>query len=147
MKKFVIAFGLVAAVAASAWALEDTKATREKEADRYLAVMTVKEMFADMAEQVSKNMPADKRQEFKDLFTKHIDVPAMEKAMKTALTKHFTADELKALADFYGSPVGKSAMKKMPKYMADLMPAITSEVMKAQAKASSEAQGKDKPAE
>ena len=147
MKKFIMAFAVVALVGVGAWAAEDNKADREKEADRYLAVMTVREMFADMAEQMGKNMPADKRQAFKDLFTKHIDVSAMEKAMKAALVKHFTAEELKALADFYSSPVGKSAMKKMPKYMADLMPTIQSEVMKAQAKASSESENQPKPVE
>jgi hypothetical protein len=147
MKKFLMAFAVVALVSAYAYAQEDSKADREKEADRYLAVMTVKEMFSDMAEQMSKGMPVDKRQAFKDLFTKHIDIPAMEKAMKTSLVKNFTVGELKALADFYSSPLGKSAMKKMPKYMADLMPTIQSEVMKAQAKASSEAQNEPKPGE
>ena len=43
--------------------------------------------------------------------------------------------ELKALADFYGSPVGKAAMKKQAAYMADAMPIIQMEVAKAQLKA------------
>ena len=68
-------------------------------------------------------------------------MPAVEKAMKKSLIKHFTADELKALADFYGSPVGKSAMKKFGAYMADVMPAIQTEMMKAQAKASPAPEG------
>jgi hypothetical protein len=38
------------------------------------------------------------------------------------------------LADFYGSPVGKSAMQKFGAYMADVMPAIQAEMLKAQAK-------------
>jgi hypothetical protein len=41
---------------------------------------------------------------------------------------------LKALADFYGSPVGKSAMQKFGAYMADIMPTMEAEIMKAQAK-------------
>ena len=56
---------------------------------------------------------------------------ALSKAMKDSLVKHFTAEELKALADFYGSPVGKSAMSKMGDYTADLMPVIQAQVMKA----------------
>jgi hypothetical protein len=51
--------------------------------------------------------------------------------MKDSMIKHFTANELKALADFYGSPVGKSAMLKFGAYMADAMPAIQAEVFKA----------------
>jgi len=58
--------------------------------------------------------------------------------MKESMVKNFTADELKALADFYGSPVGKSAMKKFGAYMADVMPSIQAEVEKAQAKANRE---------
>jgi hypothetical protein len=50
------------------------------------------------------------------------------------MVKHFSAEELKALADFYGSPVGKSAMSKFGAYMADVMPAIQAEMIKAQAK-------------
>jgi hypothetical protein len=38
------------------------------------------------------------------------------------------------LADFYGSPVGKSAMQKFGAYMADLMPVLQAEIIKAQAK-------------
>jgi hypothetical protein len=148
MKKFTMAFAAVVLVCASARALEDNKANREQEADRYLAVMPVREVVADMAEQMGKNLPVDKRQRFRGLFTKYVDVAAMEKVMKAALVKHLTADELKALADFYSTPVGKSAMKKMTgPYTADTLPTVRSEVMKAQAKAASEMENEPKPAE
>jgi hypothetical protein len=90
----------------------------------------------DMSKQMGKMMPESQRQKFQDTM-KHIDYAAIEKAMKEAMLKHFTADELKALADFYSSPVGKSAMKKMGVYMADVMPAIQRETMKAMTKARS----------
>jgi hypothetical protein len=38
------------------------------------------------------------------------------------------------LADFYGSPVGKSAMQKFGAYMADIMPVVQAEIMKAATK-------------
>jgi hypothetical protein len=63
-----------------------------------------------------------------------LDIAALTKAMMDAVVKNFTTDELKALADFYGSPVGKSAMQKFGTYMADIMPAIQAEIIKAQAK-------------
>ena len=53
---------------------------------------------------------------------------------KQIIVLGFTTDELKALADFYGSPVGKSAMQKFGAYMADVMPAMQAEMLKAQAK-------------
>jgi hypothetical protein len=71
------------------------------------------------------------------MMTKELDIVALTKAMTDAMVKHFTTDELKALADFYGSPVGKSAMQKFGAYMAEVMPAIQSEVLKAQSKAMS----------
>jgi hypothetical protein len=149
MKAFLMAFAVVVLVSASAWAVEDNKANREKEADRYLKVMTVKEMCADVAERFSKTVPEGEQEAFKERFLKHLDTAAIEKAMKAALVKHLTTEEIKALADFYGSPAGKSAMKKMSgAYMTDIMPTIQAEVMKAQAKTSSEAaQNDSKPAE
>src|ERR1043166_1665056 len=42
------------------------------------------------------------------------------------------AAELKALADFSGSAVGKSAMQKFPAYMAELMPTLEREIRRAQ---------------
>jgi hypothetical protein len=135
-------------VCAVAWALDDTPANRGKQAERYLVAMPVKEMMSDMAAQVSKNLPAEQQPAFKDLLTKHLDVVALEKAMRKSLVKHFTADELRALADFYSSPVGKSAMKKFGAYMADVMPAVQVEMMKARAKANRQAaEGESKPDE
>ncbi len=81
------------------------------------------------------NMPPESRTQFKELMTKYLDMAAIIKAIKDAMVKHFTADELKALADFYGSPVGKSAMKKFGVYMADAMPVIQAEILKAQGEA------------
>lgn len=51
--------------------------------------------------------------------------------MRSAMIKNFTADELKALADFYGSAVGKSAMAKMGAYMADAMGPMMTELKRA----------------
>ena len=67
--------------------------------------------------------------------TSQLDVPAITKAMTDAMVKHFTSEELKALADFYGSPVGKSAKQKFGAYMSDLMPTIQAEMMKPEVKA------------
>ena len=112
----------------------DTPETRQHEADRYLQAIPPKALFEDMADKMATNLPADQRQQFKQMMTKDLDIAALSKAMTDAMVKHFTTEELKALADFYGSPVGKSAMQKFGAYMADLMPIIQAEMMKAQAK-------------
>ena len=112
----------------------DTPETRRKEAERYLQVSPPKALFEDMADKMSTTLPADQRDQFKKLMTTQVDIAALSKAMTDAMVKNFTTEELKALADFYGSPVGKSAMQKFGAYMADIMPVVQAEIMKAAAK-------------
>src|SRR5438067_785730 len=112
----------------------DTPETRRREAERYLQVSSPKALFEDMADKMGANLPADQREQFKRVMTTQLDIAALTKAMMDAMVKNFTTDELKALADFYGSPVGKSAMKKFGTYMADIMPVMQAEIIKASAK-------------
>src|SRR5437667_10516402 len=112
----------------------DTPETRRREAERYLKVIPPKALFEDMADKMAANLPPDQREQFKRMMTADLDIAALSKAMTDAMVKHFTTDELKALADFYGSPVGKSAMQKFGAYMADLMPALEAAIIKASAK-------------
>ncbi len=120
--------------ASAVFAVEDTPENRLREADRYIATTPPKELFADMAEQMAKTAPPEQRKIIRDAFTKHLDVDALTKAMRDSLVRTFTVDELAALADFYGSVVGKSAMKKFGTYMADVMPALQGEMVKVTAK-------------
>ena len=70
--------------------------------------------------------------------TKNLDMNAVANLMRAAMIKNFSADELKAIADFYGSPVGKSAMTKFGNYMADAMGPLKVELGKAVAKTQEE---------
>src|SRR4026208_2536917 len=112
----------------------DTPETRRHEAERYLQATPPKALFEDMADKMAVNLPPDQRDQFKKLMTSQLDIAALTKAMIDAMVKDFTTEELKALADFYGSPVGKSAMQKFGSYMADIMPVVQAEIMKAAAK-------------
>jgi len=80
------------------------------------------------------NIPADQRDQFKKLMTTEVDISELSKAMIDSMVKNFTTEELKALADFFASPVGKSAMKKFGAYMADITPVVQTEIVKAAAK-------------
>lgn len=135
MQKLILALAVII-VASSTLVLSatDTPDTRRREAERYLQVNPPKAMFADMADKMAANLPPDQREQFKRTLTADLDVATLSKAMTDAMVKHFTTEELKALADFYGSPVGKSAMQKFGAYMADMMPILYAEVLKAQAK-------------
>ena len=115
--------------------VEDSEENRALQADRYLEAAPISEMMEDMAAQVSRTLPPEQQAMFKAMFTKHLDLDALNRASKEIMVKHFTAGELGALADFYGSPVGKAAMKKFGVYMAEAMPSIQMEMAKAQQKA------------
>jgi len=134
-KCLILGVAMMVMLSGTSWALDDTPENRARQADRYLAATPPREMIRDATEQISRSIPQEQRQQFKDLMNTHLDIGVLEASMKRAMTKHFSADELKALADFYGSSVGRSAMKKFGVYMADVMPVIQNELMRAQAKA------------
>jgi hypothetical protein len=122
-----------------AFALDDTPQNREEQANRYLAAVPPQSMMSDMSAKMAETLPEEQRDQFKALMTKHLDLGRVTAAIKAAMIKTFTADELKALADFYGSDVGKSAMAKMGTYMSEVMPATMNEVQSALVKAQGEA--------
>jgi hypothetical protein len=129
---FAIAWTL--SVPARTLALVDSPETRAAQADRYLEAMPPKDMFTDLAKQMSQNMPPDQARQFQEMMLEELDLAALQKAMKAAMIRNFTAAELSALADFYGSDVGKSAMAKFGPYMLDLMPAMQAQILKVQAR-------------
>jgi hypothetical protein len=136
MQKPILILIMLTLSASPLWvsAASDTPETRRQEAERYLKAMPPRAVFDDLADKMAANLPPDQRDQFKRMMTADLDIAALTKAMTDAMVKHFTTEEIKALADFYGSPVGKSAMQKFGAYMADLMPVIEAEVLKAQAK-------------
>jgi hypothetical protein len=136
MQKQTVTLTVVTLFTSAAFVLSatDTPETRRHEAERYLQATPAKALFEDMADKMAANIPPEQRDAFKRMMTTQLDIAALTKAMTDAMVKHFTTEELKALADFYGSPVGKSAMQKFGAYMADVMPTLEAEIMKAQAK-------------
>ena len=137
MKTFVLIIVLVL-LGNTAFAIEDTVDNCSKEADRYLAVTPPKEMLQDIAKQMAQNYAPEKRELFIKIMTQYLDIEAVTKAVKESMINNFTADELAAMAEFYGSPLGMSATKKAGAYMAEKMPAIQAEALKAVAKANRE---------
>ena len=121
------------------FALDDTPQNREQQADRYLNAVPPDTMMSDMAAKMAESLPEEQRDQFKALLTKHLDMTRVTAAIRAAMVKTFSAGELQALADFYGSDVGKSAMSKMGTYMAEVMPATMNEVQAALGKAEEEA--------
>ena len=108
---------------------QDTELTRGKEADRYLVAMPLKELMLDMAQQMKRNQPPEKQAWIEMIFNNYIDYKELEKICKDSMVKQMTTDEIRALADFYGSPIGKSVMKKFGKFMADVQPALQQSIL------------------
>lgn len=135
MKRLIIA-ALFLALSPAMWssaalAIEDTPENRTTQVDRYLKAVPPESMLNDMIEKVGKTLPPDQRAAFTSMLTKHLNLTRFTGAMRAALIKWFTADEIAAMADFYGSPAGKAIMKKMGDYMAELMPMMQEELGKA----------------
>ncbi|MBC8426575.1 DUF2059 domain-containing protein [bacterium] len=138
----IVALGIVVSLALAGCAAKqcttpilDTPENRAVEAHRYLETTSTDAMFRDMAQGMASTLPEGQVDAFMELITELIDMEALEAFMHSSLVKHFTAEELGALADFYGSDVGKSAMSKMGAYMADAMPYIQQQVIGASLKA------------
>lgn len=109
----------------------DTHGNRIAMAERYLATVSMKDMMRDMTLESAKNFQEGVRQDYIRFMNSTIRVEVLERAALASLARHFTVGELRALATFYGSPEGKSTMKKMGVYMADLMPVLTQEMQRA----------------
>jgi len=111
--------------------LSDTPENRAKVVDEYLSLVPTKDLVNDMAERLAATIPEDKREAFKSMLTKHFDIDALLAAQKQSLAKIFTVGELKAMIAYQSTPEGRSSLKKMGAYMADMMPVVQAELQKA----------------
>lgn len=135
-RSFVAA--ILCVVSAVAFA-QDTSTTRETAADRYLRVVPMSQLLNDTFSEMSKQLPPEKRAEFMRQMKLVVRADSLERIARASMIRHFTTEELNALADFYGSRNGASAMKKFGAYMAEVMPAIQSEVQRGVQQLSKEA--------
>lgn len=124
----LLAFLIMAVFSTTTYA-QDTSGNRLEAAYRYVKTSDVQKMMNEMTEQIALNLPENKREAFIQYMTESLDLQMIESMMVTSMVQHFTVNELNALADFYGSPEGVSIMKKMPAYMATVMPMLQSKVI------------------
>jgi hypothetical protein len=126
MKKSTI-LGLFAIVliSTSPWALEDTPANRSKEVDRLISRDQLQEGMQQAIDHMAQVIPIGLRKTFKNQMIMSIDITALEKAMREGMSKHFTADEIQALADSQPSSVGGSLEEKREAYTLEVMHAFS----------------------
>jgi hypothetical protein len=75
-------------------------------------------------------LPEDKRDEVFALAKAHLRTDELSAIATAAMVKNFNTDELNAMANFYGSPEGKSILAKYPAYIAEVMPAMLAEIQR-----------------
>jgi hypothetical protein len=129
---------LILLVSVQYFAINERRVQREKQTSRYLATQPIEDLMQEMTKRMAKNIPVDQRQKFKDFMINNVDIVLLKDRMKILMQKRFTDDELNALADFYGSSAGKSAVKKLNVFRIELIPALQAEFTKSYAKANRE---------
>ena len=128
---WLIVVAIVGVQPALAESIPDTQANRRAAAVLYLQAVPLKRVVDDMVVEIAAQLPEDQRDEFVDIMTNTIQWDVVEKATLASMVRHFTVQELNALADFQGSPEGQSVMKKFGAYMADAMPVLQQELVRA----------------
>lgn len=134
MKIVILVTGLLLSIASAhllADGIPDTPGNRQAAAERYLSVVSMESMMKDMIDKTAANLPASQRDEYKAFMTKHVNTAVLERAALASMVRHFTVRELDALTEFYGSPEGRSVMKKFGAYMADITPVLQQEMRRA----------------
>ncbi len=109
----------------------DTYEVRLKASRAYVRIAPIEDFAAKMADEMSQNIPEEKREEYTRLIRDEVDWVVIEAAMIESLARNLTLVEIETLTRFLSSPHGRSAMDKMPAYMKDLMPVIMTEIRRA----------------
>ena len=91
------------------------------------------QMLGDSFAEIAKKLPQDKRAGIIAKMKQNVRVDVVERIAIDSMVKTFTAEELNALADFYGSKTGRSATQKFGIYMMGpiILPAIQAEIQRA----------------
>ena len=126
MKKLLLLALLAPSIA---FATPDTPEARRIAVGQYFKVQPMSEMMNDMQERMMQGVPPQMRANMQSSKLSASDIQMIESAATDSMVKHFTIGEIEAMTAFYSSPEGRSVMKKMPDYMADLMPAIQTKMM------------------
>ena len=128
---WVVVAVTVGAQSVLAESVPDTRGNRRAAALLYLQAVPMRHIVDEMAVQVSMQLPEDQREIFVELMTSVIRWDVLEQAMLASMVRHFTVQEINVLAEFQGSPEGQSVMKQFGGYMADLMPTLQQEMVRA----------------
>lgn len=103
-------------------AIEDTIPNRIAAAQRYTVAMDIDKMMIEALNALTANMPSAEATKARNFAVKN--KKEFQNDMVDLMARFFTADELDALANFYGSAQGQAITRKTPEYMAASQPVI-----------------------
>lgn len=150
-KVIMLSFLMTASLAAcrcgnsSTASLEDSDQNRRLAAERYLQASPVRDMAFTLAADVVAAAPAQAHASLEAELRRELQIAGLEQSMLSLLVKHFTADELQALAAFYGSKSGRAASKKFALFTAEFTPLLQREIARAARVAAERLSSPDKP--
>jgi hypothetical protein len=110
--------------------IEDYDA-RLKLAEEMHEIWPIRPKIEDALERVAQNIPQTERLRFKSAMRKAIEFQALEEASIDAMVEIFTAKELQAMINFYGSKEGRSVSVKTGDYEQALQPVLVKMLDKA----------------
>jgi len=103
---------------------EDATSLKIDAAERYMRVANLGAIWESMVSEHAATLPEPERTEYLQSPQSKINIEKFEAILLDGLIEVFTAEELNALADFYGSEAGQSALAKFGKFSAYINPRI-----------------------
>lgn len=89
------------------------------------------EMYAqvnDYARRQNKSLPADASERMQRAIRNSVSYDEIVVLTAEAYTKRFSPDEIRQIAEFYDTQVGRKLAQIQPEIMADIMPKITNNI-------------------
>lgn len=119
------------APAEAAATAEPTTPEKIAAAKRYLGTVNVKSLFEGTFQAIKERLPEEEAKDIVDNMAKEIKYDEVERIIRETIVNYFTTEELNALADFYGSDIGRSVTKKFPDYFSEVNTAVQLEAQRA----------------
>jgi hypothetical protein len=107
----------------------DNEENRNAAAERYLQTFELTEMYERLAAGMVGKLPSQAKQILEAVLA-GTDQTILDNAMKESLVRVYTADELNALAAFYGTGIGKEISQKQDKFFAQMMPILVQALLR-----------------
>ncbi len=126
----IVALALIPSTAEFGAQAEDLQQRKLDAAREYWKITGFSTMMDDTIIELAKNYPAEIREDFIRLMRLSVNYDNIEEIGIDGVAGVFTLAEIEALTEFYDSELGQSVLKKMPKFLAVIQPAIQAEMLR-----------------